>query len=68
MNEDGQSVKEEILDRFEQNIEENEEIPGEVVDLLGNDYNTDSFGEDEEVREIIEQIVSEHSGVDRNAY
>jgi hypothetical protein len=67
MNENVQSVKEEILDRFEQKLEENEEIPREVVALLKNDYDTDSFGEDEEVREVIEQIVSENSGVNRDA-
>ncbi|ELY96191.1 hypothetical protein C483_00155 [Natrialba hulunbeirensis JCM 10989] len=61
MSEGPKSVKEEILDRFEQKIEKNEDIPEEIVALLKSDYDNDSFGKDEEVREVIEQIIVESS-------
>jgi hypothetical protein len=58
MTEGSESVKAEILDRFEQKLEQNAEIPAEVVSLLKRDYNHDDFGEDEELQEAIERIVA----------
>lgn len=67
MREDVQSVKEEILDRFERRLEKNEEIPEEVAALLGTNKVANSLAEDEEIREVIEQVVSEDIEVNQSA-
>ena len=67
MPEDVQSVKEEILDEFERRLEKNEEIPEEVAALLGTNKDINSLAEDEEVREVIEKVVSENIEVNQSA-